>query len=90
MNKQDAVRALVELLATLADSKSAEAQSAPVTEIKPVMLTIDECVAEVAGVTKHAVRTLVKRGEIPCVRVGERNGKILVNRADLLSYFNNK
>lgn len=90
MNKQEAITALVELLATFADNRQSEEQGVRTDESKPVMLSIDECVNEVAGITKHAVRVLVKRGELPCVRVGERGGKILINRADLLRYFCNK
>lgn len=53
------------------------------------MLTIKECVSAVSGVSEHSIRKIVKQGKVKYVRTGEgKRGKILVNKTDLLSYFN--
>ena len=58
---------------------------------KVEMLTIKESAALVSGLSEHTVRQLVKQGKVKSVRTGEgRNGKILVNKADLIAYFNGK
>lgn len=58
---------------------------------KVEMLTIKESAALVGGLSEHTVRQLVKQGKVKSVRTGEgRNGKILVNKADLIAYFNGK
>lgn len=55
------------------------------------MLTIKESAALVTGLSEHTVRQLVKQCKVKSVRTGEgRNGKILVNKADLIDYFNGK
>ncbi len=55
---------------------------------KVEMLTIKESAALVTGLSEHTVRQLVKQGKVKSVRTGEgRNGKILVNKTDLLNYF---
>ena len=55
------------------------------------MLTIKECTEVIQGLSEHTVRQLVKQGKVKSVRTGEgKNGKILVNKADLIAYFNGK
>ncbi|HNZ99754.1 helix-turn-helix domain-containing protein [Ruminococcus sp.] len=55
------------------------------------MLTIKESAALISGLSEHTVRQLVKQGKAKSVRTGAgRNGKILVNKADLIAYFNGK
>ena len=52
------------------------------------MITIKECVSAVPGISEHSIRMLVAQDKIKYVRAGEgKRGKILVNKADLLSYF---
>jgi hypothetical protein len=52
------------------------------------MLTIKECTGAVQGVSEHTIRQIVAQGKVKSVRTGEgKNGKILVNKADLLAYF---
>ena len=52
------------------------------------MLTLKECAGAVKGLSEHTVRQLVLQGKIPCIRTGAgKNGKILVNKDDLVSYF---
>ena len=61
------------------------------TADKVEMLTIKESAALISGLSEHTVRQLVKQGKVKSVRTGEgRNGKILVNKADLVAYFNGK
>ena len=58
---------------------------------KVEMLTIRECTEVVQGLSEHTVRQLVAQGKVKSVRTGEgKSGKILVNKADLVAYFNGK
>ena len=56
---------------------------------KPVeMLTVKECCKEVKGLSENTVRKLVAQNKVKFVRTGEgKRGKILINKADLISYF---
>ncbi len=67
----------------------AENNSQPTPENKPVeMLTIKECTEVIQGLSEHTVRQLVAQNKIKSVRTGEgKRGKILVNKSDLISYF---
>jgi prophage regulatory protein len=49
----------------------------------PALLTYGQ-VAEQLGVSVSKVKTLVRRGDLPAVDVGERNRRI--RRADLIDY----
>ena len=61
------------------------------TSNKVEMLTIKESAELISGLSEHTVRQLVKQGKVKSVRTGEgKNGKILVNKADLIAYFNGK
>lgn len=63
---------------------------APIAD-KVEMLTIKECPDVIQGLTEHTVRQLVAQGKVKSVRTGEgKRGKILVNKADLVAYFNGK
>ena len=56
---------------------------------KVEMLTVKECSEVIKGLNEYTVRQLIARKEIPSVRTGQgKNGKILVPKAALLSYFN--
>lgn len=58
---------------------------------KVEMLTIKESAALISGLSEHTVRQLVAQGKVKSVRTGEgKRGKILVNKADLVAYFNGK
>lgn len=92
--KKEIVDNILELLIKLAEDVD---DSVPHTITaqqvdKPVeMLTIKECTEVIQGLSEHTVRQLVKQGKVKSVRTGEgRNGKILVNKADLVAYFNGK
>lgn len=91
--KKEIVDNILELLIQLTeDGENSAPQSvkAP-TNDKVEMLTIKESAALISGLSEHTVRQLVKQGKVKSVRTGEgRNGKILVNKADLIAYFNGK
>lgn len=82
--KNKIVDEIVNLLIQLAENNSQ-----PTPENKPVeMLTIKECTEVIQGLSEHTVRQLVAHNKIKSVRTGEgKRGKILVNKADLISYF---
>lgn len=64
-------------------------QSVADTAAKPVeMLIIKECTEVVHGLSEHTVRQLVAQDKVKYVRTGQgKRGKILVNKADLMNYF---
>jgi len=71
-----------------ADTSSADNTAVPQ---KVELLTIKECADMIAGLSEHTVRQLVKQGKVKSIRTGEgKNGKILVNKADLIAYFSVK
>ena len=84
IEKKEIIGSIVELLERLIDDKeSGELKREPVE-----MLTIKECVGAVSGLSEHTVRKLVAQGKVKSIRTGEgKHGKILVNKADLLNYF---
>ena len=89
--KKEIVDNILELLIQLTeDGNSSAPQTAKApTADKVEMLTIKECTEVIQGLSEHTVRQLVKQGKVKSVRTGEgRNGKILVNKADLITYFN--
>lgn len=91
--KKAIVDNILELLIQLTeDGENSAPQSAKAsTADKVEMLTIKESAALISGLSEHTVRQLVKQGKVKSVRTGEgRNGKILVNKADLIAYFNGK
>ena len=87
--KKKIVDDILELLIQLTD----DGTEAPVTSLesvpKPVeMLTIKECTEVIQGLSEHTVRQLVAQEKVKSVRTGEgKRGKILVNKADLVAYF---
>ena len=88
-NKTEIMAQIVALLSQLIDNNAEPQKESPERSAEPVeMLTIKECTQAVSGLSEHTVRQLVKQGKVKSVRTGEgRNGKILVNKADLLAYF---
>ena len=91
--KKEIVDNILELLIQLTEDgdNSAPQTTTTLTSNKVEMLTIKESAALISGLSEHTVRQLVKQGKVKSVRTGEgRNGKILVNKADLIAYFNGK
>ena len=84
--KETIVNEIMDLLIKLTDNEKSENVK---TESSPTeMLTIKECTKVVQGVSEHSIRQIVAKGKVKSVRTGEsKNGKILVNKADLLAYF---
>jgi len=77
------VSVLNELIETT-DSDSTADNSPSAVE----MLTIKECTEAVRGLSEHTVRKLIAQKKLPYIRTGEgKRGKILINKADLLAYF---
>ena len=72
------------------DTSDPQTTKAPTSQ-KVEMLTIKESAELISGLSEHTVRQLTKQGKVKSVRTGAgRNGKILVNKADLIAYFNGK
>lgn len=62
---------------------------AEVTPNAVEVLTIKECTEVVKGLSEHTVRKLIAQGKLPYMRAGDgQRGKMLINKADLLAYFN--
>lgn len=62
---------------------------AEVTPNAVEVLTIKECTEAVKGLSEHTVRKLIAQGKLPYMRAGDgQRGKMLINKADLLAYFN--
>ena len=92
-DKKAIVDNILELLIQLTEDwensvpQTAKAPSAGKVE----MLTIKESAELISGLSEHTVRQLVRQGKVKSVRTGAgRNGKILVNKADLIAYFNGR
>lgn len=90
--KKEIVDNILELLIQLAeDGENSVPQTTTTPSVPPEkveMLTIKECTEIIQGLSEHTVRQLVKQEKIKSIRTGEGiKGKILVNKADLLSYF---
>ena len=86
--KNELIAQLVSILSELIEANDSE----QVNEVSPSaveMLTVKECTEAVRGLSEHTVRKLIKQGKLPYLRTGEgMNGKMLINKADLLAYFN--
>ena len=87
---------IFEELIALQESIDGGAVSVPTKAKEPApekveMLTIKECTEVVQGLSEHTARQLVAQGKVKSVRTGEgKRGKILVNKADLVDYFQGK
>lgn len=85
--KNELIAQLVNILSELIEANDSE----QVTEVSTgavEMLTVKECTEAVRGLSEHTVRKLIKQGKLPYLRTGDGvNGKMLINKADLLAYF---
>ena len=86
--KNELIAQLVSILSELIEANDSE----KVTDVKSdavEMLTVRECTEAVKGLSEHTVRKLIKQGKLPYLRTGDGvKGKMLINKADLLAYFN--
>ena len=84
--KNELIAQLVNILSELIETNDSDTT---VTPSAVEMLTIRECTEAVKGLSEHTVRKLIKQGKLPYLRTGDGvNGKMLINKADLLAYFN--
>ena len=87
--KNELIAQLVNILSELIEANDSE-QVAEVKSEVVEMLTVKECTELIDGLSEHTVRMLVAQNKIKYIRTGEGvRGKILVNKADLLNYFQN-
>lgn len=86
--KTELIAQIMSIMTELIETNDSE----PVTEDSPntvEMLTVRECTEAVKGLSEHTVRKLIKQGKLPYLRAGDGvKGKMLINKADLLAYFN--
>ncbi len=86
--KNELIAQLVSILSELIETNDSE-QVAEVTPNAVEVLTIKECTEAVKGLFEHTVRKLIAQGKLPYMRAGDgQRGKMLINKADLLAYFN--
>lgn len=86
--KNELIAQLVNILSELIEANDSE-QVSKVKSDAVEMLTVKECTEAVKGLSEHTVRKLIKQGKLPYLRTGDGvNGKMLINKADLLAYFN--
>ena len=86
--KNELIAQLVNILSELIEANDSE-QVAEVTSNAVEVLTIKECTEAVKGLSEHTVRKLIAQGKLPYMRAGDgQRGKMLINKADLLAYFN--
>lgn len=86
--KNELIAQLVNILSELIETNDSE-QVAEVTPNAVEVLTIKECTEAVKGLSEHTVRKLIAQGKLPYMRAGDgQRGKMLINKADLLAYFN--
>ena len=94
--KEQLLDQVLELMTAVAYDREPNEGAVPETTKAPApekvkMLTVKECTELIDGLSEHTVRQLVKQGKVKSVRTGAgRNGKILVNKADLVEYFQGK
>lgn len=94
--KEQLLDQILDLMTAVAYDREPNEVAVPSTAKAPTidkveMLTIKESAELIGGLSEHTVRQLVAQGKVKSVRTGEgKRGKILVNKADLLMYFNGK
>lgn len=86
--KNELIAQLVSILSELIEANDPE----QVSEIKSdavEMLTVKECTEAIKGLSEQTVRKLIAQGKLPYMRAGDgQRGKMLINKSDLLAYFN--
>jgi len=91
-NQKEAL--IAEIIAILRNKLAVDTAEPAKQIVKPQpveMLTIKECAECIKGLSEHTVRQLVLQGKIPSIRTGAgKNGKILVSKAALTAYFNQR
>ncbi len=86
--KNELIAQLVNILSELIETNDSE-QVAEVTSNAVEVLTVKECTEAIKGLSEHTVRKLIAQGKLPYMRAGDgQRGKMLINKSDLLAYFN--
>lgn len=86
--KTELIAQLVNVLSELIETNDSE-QVAEVVPSAVEMLTVKECTETVRGLSEYTVRKLIVQGKPPYLRAGDgQRGKMLINKVDLLTYFN--
>lgn len=86
--KNELIAHLVSILSELIEANDPE-QVAEVTSNAVEVLTVKECTEAIKGLSEHTVRKLIAQGKLPYMRAGDgQRGKMLINKSDLLAYFN--
>lgn len=86
--KNELIAQLVSILSELIEANDSD-QVAEVKSDAVEMLTVKECTEAIKGLSEHTVRKLIAQGKLPYMRAGDgQRGKMLINKADLLAYFN--
>ena len=86
--KNELIAQLVSILSELIETNDSE-QVADVTSNAVEVMTVKECTEAIKGLSEHTVRKLIAQGKLPYMRAGDgQRGKMLINKADLLAYFN--
>ena len=86
--KNEIIDNIMNLLIQLTNDESATPNVTDTAAKSVEMLTIKECTEVVHGLSEHTVRQLVAQDKVKYVRTGQgKRGKILVNKADLMNYF---
>ena len=86
--KNELIAQLVNILSELIEANDSE-QVSKVKSDAVEMLTVKECTEALKELSEHTVRKLIKQGKLRYLRTGDGvNGKMLINKADLLAYFN--
>ena len=86
--KNELIAQLVNILSELIETNDSE-RVAEVTSDAVEVLTVKECTEAIKGLSEHTVRKLIAQGKLPYMRAGDgQRGKMLINKADLLAYFN--
>lgn len=96
MNIEGKNELIMQLIATLTAMLDSEVKSELDTSVniaskeKIEMLTIKQCTEVVSGLSEHTIRQLVAQDKVKYLRCGQgKRGKLLINKASLLSYCNN-
>ena len=88
IRKNELIAQLVNILSELIEANDPE-QVSKVKSDAVEMLPVKECTEAVKGLSEPTVRKLIRQGKLPNLRTGDGvNGKMLINKADLLAYFN--
>lgn len=93
-NKQELIMQLIATLTAMLQDEEKQnkvvSSDTNMTEDRIEFLTIHQCTELVKGLSEHTIRQLTAQNKIKYLRCGQgKRGKLLINKASLLSYCNN-